>query len=237
MMYSRLEPPLVIFSRVDVGRPFEIDDPPVVSAYTPSFTPQPLLGIGGLLLSPPPLAKAPPAAPPEAAPPLALPPFAEPPVATTPPAVVDVPPVVVPPLGAPPLGDPFVVVPPLGAPPLSDPPFVVPPLGAPPRDVPPEAAPPPPEFDDPELELPQPMITMDPQTSVGSHFCMRFFQTQAWPSVPARTTREAKSSCSLAVAPRLENRRGDRSRVGAGGGFSARRLAAALLRHCALQGA
>src|SRR4051794_24904730 len=54
MMYSRLEPPLVILSLVDVGRPLEIDMPPVVSVFAPSLTLQPLLGSAALPLPAPP---------------------------------------------------------------------------------------------------------------------------------------------------------------------------------------
>jgi hypothetical protein len=39
-MYSRS----LILSRVDVGRPFATDEPPVVSVFAPSLTPHPLLG-------------------------------------------------------------------------------------------------------------------------------------------------------------------------------------------------
>src|SRR5690349_17882245 len=112
MMYSRLEPPLVILSRVDVGRPFATDIPPVVSVFAPSMTPQPLLGTGALLPSPPPL------------PPLGAPPAPEPPPATAPPEAL-------PPLAEPPPG-----IPPLAAPPLVIPPVVVPPVTTPPVAVP-----------------------------------------------------------------------------------------------------
>src|SRR6187402_2579232 len=90
MMYSRLEPPLVILTLVDVARPLATDMPPVVMVFTPSFTVQPLLGTGAVPLGVPP----PPALPPvlelppvEAPPRPALPPPAVPPEALPPPAI------------------------------------------------------------------------------------------------------------------------------------------------------
>jgi len=64
MMYSRLIPPLVILSLVDVGRALMTDEPPVVIVFTPSVLPQPALGTAALL---------PPAPPPTALPPLLTP--------------------------------------------------------------------------------------------------------------------------------------------------------------------
>src|ERR1035438_3630192 len=83
-MYSRLMPPLVMLSLVDVGIPFATDMPPVVSVFAPFVTPQPLLGTAALAppaAPPPPLApelppvEAPPELPPAAPPPAALPPL------------------------------------------------------------------------------------------------------------------------------------------------------------------
>lgn len=169
MMYSRLEPPLVIFSLVDVGRPLATDMPPVVSFFAPSMTPQPLLGTGAPLPPVPP----PPAPPPilevpavGAAPPAELPPAAIPPLAVPP---LEVPPLEAPPLEVPPLAAPPLEVPPLALPepPVDDPPLALPPV--------PTADPPlPSEFDVPGVELPQPMIPVEsPKTSVGSHLCMQ----------------------------------------------------------------
>src|SRR6185312_14130215 len=100
MMYSRVIPPLVMLSLVDVGRPIETDMPPVVSFFRPSVTPQPLLGTGALPFPEAP----PPALAPVARPPAALPPWlplpAAPPLAVPAPAV---PPLAVAPPAAPPL--------------------------------------------------------------------------------------------------------------------------------------
>src|SRR5512133_3363379 len=144
MMYSRLDPPLVILSLVDVGRPFAIDEPPVVSVFWPLVLPQPLLGTA-VPPAAPPLAVPPPRAPPFAAPPFALappaallpvaaPPFPVPPVTLAPPAAL-LPVAVV----APPFAVPLRVLPPFAAPPVSAPPLARSPVDAPPLDAPPVA--------------------------------------------------------------------------------------------------
>ena len=170
MMYSRLEPPLVILSLVEVARPLATDMPPVVNVFAPSLTPQPLLGTAA-----PPLPFPPP-------PPLELPPVEAPPVELPPAAV---PPEALPPLAVPPLAVPPLAVPPLAVPPLAAPPLALPPVDEPPVDEPPAALPPvatadppvPPEFQGWSVELPQPMISIDnPITSVGRHLCMRSFR-------------------------------------------------------------
>jgi len=194
-MYSRLLPPLMIVSLVDVGRPPITDMPPVVSVFAPSLTPQPLLGTA---------APAPPAPPP-------LPPVPDfPPVEAPPP--VAVPPVAVPPLAVPPLAVPPLAVPPLAVPPLAVPPVAVPPLALPPvaepavDELPAEAPPVPPELDGPGVELPQPTIPMDhPKTSVGSHFvCMRF-SIRKGAVAPAASRREDRRSAPDVRCPAVSS--------------------------------
>ena len=190
MMYSRLMPPLVILSLVDVGRPFATDMPPVVSVFKPFMTLQPLLGTGAVPPPVPPPPPLPPLVPPlppgDAPPPLAFPPAAVPPEELPPLAV---PPLVVPPFAAPPL-----VVPPLPAPPLVVPPLALPPVAEPPVEEPPLGLPPVPTADPPlpaglevsGVELPQPRIPIDnPRNSVGSVLCMRSFcRNWAHPNIP-----------------------------------------------------
>jgi hypothetical protein len=167
MMYSRLMPPVVILSRVEVASPPETDMPPVVSVFTPFVTVQPLLGRTALLL-PPPLPAAP-ALPPVALPPVELPPVELPPVALPP---VELPPVELPPVELPPVELPAVAAPPLGAPPYELPPVALPPVAAPAVGAPAVEPPPlPTGFDGSGVELPQPVIPIDnPKNSVGSHF-------------------------------------------------------------------
>lgn len=150
-MYSRLIPPLMIVSLVEVGRPFMTDMPPVVSVFAPSVTLQPLLGTGALL-PPPPLPPVP-----------ELPPVEAPPLPALPPAAVPAeawPPVAVPPVAVPPLALPAL---PANEPPADEPPLALPPA--------PTAEPPlPPALDVAGVELPQPMIPIDnPKPSVASH--------------------------------------------------------------------
>src|SRR6478736_543569 len=179
MMYSRLEPPLVIFSRVDVGSPFATDIPPLVSVFRPSGTVQPLLGAGAPLLEPPPV----PALPPLAAPPLpGCPPAAAPPE----PPALEVPPLALPPLAVPPLALPPVAAPPFAFPPLALPALPEPPVAEPPAPLAlppvPTAKPPvPAELGIPGVELPQPpMIPIDnPKTNVVSDLSMRSFRGRA----------------------------------------------------------
>src|SRR5688572_19825665 len=81
MMYSRFEPPLLMLSLVDVGRPLAIDEPPAVSFSAPSLTLHPLLGRtspGPPVLPPLPPLPMPSLPPVEELPPLALPPPAPP---------------------------------------------------------------------------------------------------------------------------------------------------------------
>src|SRR5450432_2775690 len=173
-MYSRLIPPLVILSVVDVARPFETDMPPVVSIFAPSVTVQPLLGAAALPPAVPPPAPLAPELPPVEVPP-ALPPAAVPPEAMPPLAV---PPLAVPPLGVPPLALPAVAEPPVDEPPV-EPPVALPPVAAVDPPIPPGYV--------LGLELPQPMIPIDnPKASAGSHFvCMRFSMvTEAPRTVP-----------------------------------------------------
>jgi hypothetical protein len=115
MMYSRLDPLLVILSRVEVARPLATDEPPVNSVALPLALPQPLLGVAPSA-APPALALLPPVAvlpPAVVRPPVGiaeLPPLVAafvPPVATAvvPPATIAVPPPVgvvddLPPVGA-----------------------------------------------------------------------------------------------------------------------------------------
>src|SRR6187402_718014 len=212
MMYSRLIPPLVILSLVEVAGPLATDMPPVVSVFRPSVTMQPLLGAGAVLPPPPPL-------PPEAV----LPPFEAPPPAALPPAAVPpeaLPPLAVPPAAVPPLAV-SPLVPPLPAPPLPAPPLGVPPLGLPavsdpPVDAPPDElpAPPPPGLTlapplplEPKFlasELPQPVIPVDnPRTSVGSHFvCMIFHSTVARAPFLLRRLRASAGLCGRSTKDR-----------------------------------
>src|SRR6476660_10072014 len=92
MMYSRLIPPLVILSRVDVASALATDEPPIVSVFRPFVTPQPLLGAGPLepAVTPPPLEpELPPVEPPAPPRPPAAPPD---PAAPAAPAAPDAPP-------------------------------------------------------------------------------------------------------------------------------------------------
>src|SRR6185436_16324436 len=92
MMYSRLIPPLVILSLVDVGRALMTEEPPVVSVFAPFVMPQPLLGRAALPPRPPvppaPAVPVVPAAPVVPAPPAVPPAPPRPPVPPAPAAPV-----------------------------------------------------------------------------------------------------------------------------------------------------
>src|SRR6186713_1997371 len=93
MMYSRLIPPLVILSRVDVASALMTDEPPVVTVFTPSVLPQPLLGVAALAPPPPAPLPAVPELPPVEPPPPPRPPAAPPdPEVPAPPAPPEPPP-------------------------------------------------------------------------------------------------------------------------------------------------